>query len=284
MARLALVFVAIHLTTPSVSQSPGLVAIHRQETLVSRLSGSKRLYHWHVQITGHGLVGTGVAVVKGELFSPARIFFRCDRGIHVFICSVAESTRLRAGLEGTPPHSARIIAVSKITVRDGTGGRGLRNRWARCALLDWLCRTWSRYVHSGIAGAVDEAGRVATQSRVGHQIPALVGRKITASNQSLHVLQLIQVVFIHIHNRVCPARIQDEGGGHSTLTIRTENYVAKTQVRSRTLGYIGAAALTQWTSVCIAVPSLDKSCTTWRIKETLTEECQSFFVFLSSLG
>ncbi len=157
MARLALVFVAIHLTTPSVSQSPGLVAIHRQETLVSRLSGSKRLYHWHVQITGHGLVGTGVAVVKGELFSPARIFFRCDRGIHVFICSVAESTRLRAGLEGTPPHSARIIAVSKIAVRDGTGGRGLRNRWARCALLDWLCRTWSRYVHSGIAGAVDEA-------------------------------------------------------------------------------------------------------------------------------
>lgn len=266
MASLALVLGAIHLTTPSVSQSPRLIAVHRQETIVSRLSRSKRLYHWHVQITGHGLVGTGVAVVKGELFSPAGIFFRCDRGIHVFFCRVAECTRLRAGLEGTPPHSARIIAVAKVAVRDGTGGRGLWNRWAGCALLARLCRTWSRYVHSGIAGAVDEARRVATQSRVGHQIPALVGCKIATSNQTLHVLPLIQVVFIHKHNRVRPARIQDQGGGHSTLTIRTENYVAKTKVRSRTLSYIGTAALTQWTTVCIAVPSLDKSCTTCRIK------------------
>lgn len=168
---LSLVLGAVHLSPPAVGQSPWLVGVHREQGVMARLPSSQRLDHRDVQIAGHGLVWARVAVVKGELLgSVVRVFITAHRCVHV-LRAERGSGRLGARLERTPPHPARVVAVTKVAVRQRGGGGGALVwhggcwAWSSCALLPRrrarLAGAWSRHVHCGVPGRrVHQAGRV----------------------------------------------------------------------------------------------------------------------------
>lgn len=84
---------------------------------MARLSGAQRLDHRHVQVAGHRLVRARVAVVEGKLFgSVVGIVIRAHCGVHV-LRTERGSGSLGAGLQRTPPHPARVVAVTKVAVR-----------------------------------------------------------------------------------------------------------------------------------------------------------------------
>lgn len=248
MGRLVLLLGAVDLPVPAVGDGPGLVAFHGQHGLVAGLGGASEGGHdGHIQVAGHGLVGSGgVALVEGELLGAGGEVLAGGGGgggghggVHVLVGEGGGG--LGAGLEGgvVVAHAARVVAAAEVAVGQGGGARGaLHGGRAGAALLD------SGGAGLGHAGGGRLAGRVGGGAARGgqgggmrHQVPALVGRREVAARRrrrcrrvetGFHVLvDLLQAVVVEEHDGLDPAGMEEHGGCHSPIRIETSGSFLK---------------------------------------------------------
>lgn len=214
VSGLRLLLGAVDLAVPAVgSESPRLVALHRQKRLVSGLWRRADSWHyWDVQVTGDRLVrARGIRWIKSKFLCPGGEIVAWGGRVHVFLPirgGGLRSTRLYAAVMR---HSAR---VTEVPVRQGRAGRILSCR-AGAALFHRLAHPGGMHV----AGRVRRAWCQGCGVR--HQIPALVRSKV-ATSKTLHVLAhfigTAAVVVEEHHRRVDPARTEEQWRCHSTAS------------------------------------------------------------------
>lgn len=131
--------------------------------------GAQGLYHRHIQVTGHRLVGSRVSRVEGKLGGAAGVLLP-GRGSLRRVGG--QGGRLGTGLQRASRHSAGVVPASKVAVRHWSWGRPLGHPWTWVALLWRFRRAWQ------IQGAVVDSRQqrrrrrwMAGQWGVGDQVP-----------------------------------------------------------------------------------------------------------------